>query len=73
MNWAEIAAWGLIALGGALVLGTGAALVTYRRTGRFPAQPEGAKPAVAMAWVKVTVGLVLAVWGIATLDSIGLL
>lgn len=36
--------WTVAALGGALFLGTGAALLRYRRTGTFPGQPPGEGP-----------------------------
>ena len=72
-DWADVAAWMLLAVGAAVVLGTGAALVRYRRTGTFPGQPldeDGtplAPPALRTAWTKVAIGVVLAVWGLASL------
>ena len=36
--------WTVVAIGGALFLGTGAALLRYRRTGVFPGQPAPDRP-----------------------------
>lgn len=72
-TWADVAGWMLLAVGTAIALGTGAALLRYRRTGTFPGQPTDdhgepvAPPAVRTAWVKVGIGVVLAVWGLASL------
>jgi hypothetical protein len=60
----------LLALGAAVSLGTGGALLHYRRTGRFPSQPpeRGVTPsALRFARAKLAVGLVLALWGLAGL------
>jgi hypothetical protein len=51
--------WLLVAIGAALLLGTGAALVAYRRTGSFPGQPAGRTPSVRTAVAKCVVGAVL--------------
>ena len=74
-DWADVAAWMLTAVGAAILLGTGAALLRYRRTGTFPGQPTDehgvplAPPAVKTAWTKVAIGVVLLVWGLATLTQ----
>lgn len=74
-TWADTASWGLLAIGAALVLGTGAALLRYRRTGLFPGQPTDAEgnpttqPSVRTAVGKVVLGLALAVWGVAGLTA----
>jgi hypothetical protein len=65
--------WLLVAIGAALLLGTGTALLHYRRTGTFPGQPAGndearsstASPRTAIA--KCVVGAALVVWGVAGL------
>jgi hypothetical protein len=60
----------LLAVGGAVALGTGAALIRYRRTGAFPSQPLDRPPersAVRGAVAKLVVGVVLALWGLAGL------
>lgn len=68
-TWADVAYWTLLAVGAALFLGTGAALLRYRRDGVFPGQPtdDDGRPAAAVsvraAVVKAAVGAVLTVWG----------
>lgn len=60
----------LLALGGAVALGTGAALTHYRRHGRFPSQPaerEVTRTAVRTAKAKLAIGVILALWGLAGL------
>lgn len=60
----------LLAFGGAVSLGTGAALLQYRRTGRFPGQPDDRDVdhgGVRAAKAKVVVGVILALWGLAGL------
>jgi hypothetical protein len=55
--------------------GTGLALLRYRRDGVFPGQPvddDGrptAAPSLRSAYVKLGIGLVLAVWGLAGLRA----
>ncbi len=72
-TWADVASWGLLAVGAALALGTGAALLHYRRKGVFPGQPlddDGkplTQPSVRTAIAKVALGVALAVWGFAGL------
>jgi hypothetical protein len=61
--------WLFMAIGAALLLGTGSALLHYRRNGVFPGQPatdSRGRPSVASprtAVVKVVIGAVLVVWG----------
>jgi hypothetical protein len=62
---AEVVNWLMLAVGAALFLGTGAALVTYRRTGAFPGQPEGKAASVGAAVAKCVVGALLMLWGAA--------
>jgi hypothetical protein len=60
----DLLAWLLLALGGALAVGTGLALV------KPPAERgEGdlARPPMARSLVMIAVGVVAAVWGLATL------
>ena len=60
----------LLALGAAVSLGTGAALLHYRRHGRFPSQPperELSRSSLRAAKAKLAVGLILALWGLAGL------
>ena len=64
-----IAQWLLIAIGAALLGGTGLALLHYRRTGSFPGQPaatakgEPAQASPRTAVAKCVIGAVLIVWG----------
>lgn len=62
----------ILGVGAALAVGTGFALLRYRQTGSFPNQDEGEQASVPTAWVKLVLGVVLAVWGFATLDTAGL-
>lgn len=73
MDWSIIAGELVAGIGAALVVGTGLALFRYWRTGRFPGQPEDAEPSVVSAWVKFGLGVVMVVWGLATLDRAGLI
>jgi hypothetical protein len=66
------------AVGAALALGTGAALVRYHRTGRFPGQPQDSGEPVRRGqlvgmWARVVVGTVVAVAGVLSLRRAGLL
>jgi hypothetical protein len=64
------------AVGAALAVGTLAALVRYRRTGTMPGSDDPVelpRRRLVGMWVRVVVGVVLAVYGIATLDVSGLL
>lgn len=67
----DLAGWLLIAVGGALFAGTGAALIQRRRTGRFPrpasAVVDDQEPGAAPAVVKCGIGLVMTVGGVITL------
>lgn len=77
MTLLEIGFYFVAAVGAALALGTGAALLTYRRTGAFPGQPvaddEGRpiRPNVAAAVTKLGVGVFLLIGGLAGLASRG--
>lgn len=72
MDWSIVAGEFLVGIGAALVVGVGLALLRYRRTGRFPGQPEDAEPSLVSAWVKFALGAAMVVWGLATLDRAGL-
>lgn len=72
MDWSIVAGEFMVGIGAALVLGIGLALLRYRRTGRFPGQPEDAEPSLVSAWVKLGLGVIMVVWGIATLQRAGL-
>lgn len=76
-TWADVANYLLLAVGAAMFFGTGLALLSYHRNGVFPGQPldgDGnpqSEPDVRSAWVKIGIGLILGVWGLAGLTSGG--
>lgn len=62
-------------IGAALLLGTGAAVLRYRRTGAFPGQPEGATAedtaaALRGARIKMGFGALLTALGVIILASV---
>jgi hypothetical protein len=79
VSWQFLLIGGLAALGAALAVGTLAAMVRYRRTGRFPGRPEDEAPVEVTTsqlvglWVRVVLGTALAIWGLVSLSSAGLL
>lgn len=63
------------AVGGALAVGTGAALLRYHRTGDFPGSegaPVGRSRLVAL-WLRVVVGAAIATYAVIDLNDAGLL
>jgi hypothetical protein len=74
-TWADVANYLLLAVGAAMAVGTGLALASFRRNGVFPGQElhdDGAPvadPSVRAAWVKVGIGILLALWGVAGVIS----
>lgn len=72
MDWSIVVGYLVGAIGAALAVGTGLALLRYWRTGRFPGQPEGADASLVSAWVKLGLGAAMVVWGVATLDRAGM-
>jgi hypothetical protein len=62
----DLLAWVLLALGGALAAGTGLALL---RPPPDPAEGDLVRPPLARSLVMIAVGLVAALWGLATLLS----
>jgi hypothetical protein len=60
----DLLAWFLLALGGALAAGTGLALL---RPPPEPGEGDLARPPLARSLVMILVGLVAALWGLATL------
>ncbi len=76
MGYLEIAIIFVGAIGAALVLGTGAALVRYRRTGAFPNQPTDASPeavrgALRGSVLKLVIGVALVAAGLRMLAGVG--
>ncbi len=76
-SWVFLLLGGVGAIGAALTLGTLAALVQLRRTGTLPNAPEGAgdpSPAdVRRLWVRMVIGVVVAVVSFSSLAARGLL
>lgn len=74
-TWDDVANYLLLAVGAAMFFGTGLALLSFKRNGVFPGQPLGddglpiKEPSVRVAWVKVGLGLLLGVWGLAGLTT----
>lgn len=71
-GYADIVRLMVLALGAAILLGTGAALLRYRRMGMFPGQspedsPDRSARGLRGAWVKLAIGAALFVWGLVTL------
>jgi hypothetical protein len=72
-TWADVANYLLLALGAAAFFGTGMALLSFRRNGVFPGQPlddDGlpiVEPSLRGTYVKLGVGLVMGLWGLAGL------
>lgn len=60
----DLLPWLLLALGAALAVGTGLALVRPRAE---PGEGELARPPLARSLVMIAVGLLAALWGLATL------
>lgn len=63
------------AVGAALAVGTGAALVRYHRTGEFPGAEEGGMPRARLValWLRVVVGAAIATYAVIDLNDAGLL
>jgi hypothetical protein len=74
-TWADVANYLLLAVGAAMAVGTGTALLRYRRDGVFPGQQvddDGRpvhEPSVRSAYVKVGLGTILALYGLAGLTA----
>ena len=75
-SWAFLLVGSFAAVGAAMAIGTLAALLRYRRTGTFPGSDEpaelGRRKIVAL-WVRVAVGVVLAIIGVIALVRAGIL
>ena len=76
-SWVFLLVGGAGAVGAALTVGTLAALVRLRRDGTLPGQPPDAGPPDArtlrILWLRVVLGVALAVTAVAVLGSRGLL
>ncbi len=74
-SWEFLLIGSFAAVGAAMALGTIAALVRYRRTGEFPGAPDNAPAPGKVGWlyVRILVGIAVALYGIASLSSRGLI
>jgi hypothetical protein len=78
-SWTFLLIGGMGAIGAALALGTGAALLRYHRTGAFPGADPGDEPQevptsrLVGLWLRVVVGSVLAAYALVDLAERGLL
>lgn len=64
------------AVGAAMAVGTVAALVRYRRTGQWPGREDGAEVTTGRLvglYVRILVGLALAVYAVISLADAGLI
>lgn len=75
--WTFIWVGTFAAVGAALAVGTGAALIRYYRRGGFPDEDgvtaEPTRGHLIGLWLRVVVGLAVAGWGLVTLVERGLL
>ena len=75
-SWAFLIVGSFAAVGAALALGTLAALVRYHRTGTFPGTDAPAEVSTGRyvgMWLRVAIGVVLAMLGVVALVRAGLL
>jgi hypothetical protein len=74
-SWLFLLVGSFAAVGAAMAIGTLAALVRYRRTGTFPGSDEPVvlpQGKIVSMWVRVGVGLVITVVGVAAIQRSGL-
>lgn len=74
-SWAFLLIGSFAAVGAAMTVGTVAALIRYRRTGTFPGSDEPAEMTTrrhVLLWVRIVVGVVLAVAGVIAIDRAGI-
>lgn len=74
-SWAFLIVGSFAAAGAAMAVGTLAALLRYHRTGTFPGSDEVTEASsgkLVSLWVRVAVGVALAVIGVVSLVRAGL-
>lgn len=74
-SWRFLLIGSVGAVGAALAVGTVAALVRYHRTGSFPGREDVEVPPARLVglYLRVLVGVAVAVWGAVSLAEAGLL
>jgi hypothetical protein len=75
-SWLFLIIGSIAALGAAMAVGTLAALMRYRRTGSMPGSDEPTELStgkVVSLWIRIVVGVVVAVVGIAWIRRAGIL
>lgn len=74
-SWRFLLIGSVGAVGAALAVGTVAALVRYHRTGSFPGREDVEVPPAQLVglYLRVLVGVAVAVWGAVSLAEAGLL
>ncbi len=75
ISWQFLLVGSLAAVGAALAVGTGAALVRFHRTGSFPGREGGdvTRGQLVGLYLRVLIGAVIAVYGVVSLTRAGLL
>lgn len=74
--WQFLLVGGAGAVGAALAVGTGAALLRYHRTGAWPGVDEGQDVTtgrIVGLWLRVIVGAAIATWAVISLSDAGLI
>jgi hypothetical protein len=74
-SWAFLLVGSFAALGAAMAVGTLAALLRYRRTGTFPGHDGPAELTsgkLTALWIRVAVGVVLAIVGVIAIQRAGI-
>jgi hypothetical protein len=75
-SWIFLLVGSFAAVGAAMTIGTLAALVRYRRTGTFPGSDEPVElphSKIVGMWIRIGVGVVITIIGVAAIQRSGLL
>jgi hypothetical protein len=75
-SWIFLLVGSFAAVGAAMTVGTLAALIRYRRTGTFPGSDEPADlphGKIVGMWIRIGVGVVITIIGVAAIQRSGLL
>jgi hypothetical protein len=74
-SWIFLLVGSFAALGAAMAVGTIAALLRFRRTGTFPGSDtpvEASRGKIIALWVRIVVGMIIAVVGTVTVINTGM-